>query len=168
GLSMTYLLTPAFFVNCRRWQRLTYILLTLFMIAMSQSRGAWLYTLGVLLFVGSLYLVRRLKKHESLLLVVILCVLVAAISVAATTSFDALASSLGKDSTMSGRSDIYREVWISIWKAPILGYGYAGFWGVSPEAARVGLSIGWTNIGFSENGVLELALQLGFVGVGLV
>src|SRR5205814_5996307 len=37
GLSMTYLLTPAFFVNCRRWQRLTYILLTLFMIAMSQS-----------------------------------------------------------------------------------------------------------------------------------
>jgi len=168
GLSMVYLLTPALFLDCRRWQRATYILLVLFLIAMSQSRGAWLYTLGVLSFVGCLHLVRRLKKHESLLLVMILCLLFAAAAVAASTYFDTVTSALGKNGSMSGRSDIYREVWISVGKAPILGYGYNGFWGVSPEAARVGLSIGWTNIGYSESGILEVLLQLGFVGVALV
>jgi O-antigen ligase len=30
------------------------------------------------------------------------------------------------------------------------------------------LALGWPNIGYSENGILELALQTGFLGVGLV
>lgn len=169
GLSMAYLLTPAFFVEgCRRWQRIGYVGLILFLIVMSQSRGAWIYTVGVLSFVLCLHLLRRLNAHESMVLSIILFLLLVAISAVAIASFGALASSLGKDVSMSGRTDIYREVWTSIRKAPLLGYGYGGFWGVSPEAIRIGDSINWPNIGYSENGVLELALQLGFVGVFLV
>ena len=168
GLSMAYLLTPAFFVDCRRWQRLTYISLIVFLIGMSQSRGAWLYTAGLVLFVASLHLVRRLKSHESVLLRIVLCMIVLVIAAAVTTSFGSMASMLGKDASMTGRTDIYREVWASILRSPIVGYGYGGFWGVNPEATRIGLSIGWTSIGYSENGILELALQLGIAGVGLV
>ncbi len=69
---------------------------------------------------------------------------------------------------MGGRTDIYREVWKSVLKEPLIGYGYGAFWNVNPEAFRIGLAIGWPNIGYSENGFLEVALQLGFVGVALV
>jgi len=168
GVSMAYLLTPAFFADCRRWQRLGYIGFLLFLIGMSQSRGAWLCTAGVLLFVAALHLIRRLNSHESILLRIVLCLSVLALAAALTTSFGSFSSMLGKSVSMSGRTDIYREVWLSIRKAPILGYGYCGFWGVNPEATRIGISIGWTNIGYSENGILELALQLGFVGVAVV
>jgi O-antigen ligase len=99
---------------------------------------------------------------------IVLCSMVLLIGAAAATSFGSVASMLGKSASMSGRTDIYREVWAAILKSPILGYGYGGFWGVSPEATRIGLAIGWTGIGYSENGILELALQLGIAGVGLV
>ena len=57
---------------------------------------------------------------------------------------------LGKSSSMSGRTDIYREVWIAIKKQPVLGYGYGSFWGLNPanvEARRIGYAITWPNIG---------------------
>jgi O-antigen ligase len=70
---------------------------------------------------------------------------------------------------MSGRFKIYKEVWLAILKRPVLGYGLGGFWFPgSLESQRLGLSIGWANIGYSENGILELALQIGFLGVALV
>jgi O-antigen ligase len=169
GLSMAYLLTPIPFAqHCRRWQRLACGALILFMIVMSQSRGAWLYTAGVLGFVGCLHLIRRFRSHESLLVVIVLSLVIAALGIVAVATFNKIAPMMGKDASMSGRTDIYKQVWLSIMKAPILGYGYGGFWGVSPEATRIGLALGWPNINYSESGILELALQLGFVGVGLV
>jgi O-antigen ligase len=79
-----------------------------------------------------------------------------------------LAHSVGKDPSMTGRTLIYQEVWHSIMKRPFLGYGFGGFWFPgSLESQRIGLAIGWPNIGYAENGVLELALQTGFLGVGL-
>ena len=169
GISMAFLLTPVFFTeHYRRWQKLLYIALLLFLIAMSQSKGAWVYTAGMLCFVACLYMVRRLGRHESLLLVILLFSLGAAMIVLALHSLDTIAPMLGKTVSMTGRTEIYRQVWQSIMHAPFFGYGYGAYWFVNPEATRVGLSIGWMNIGYSENGILELAVQLGLVGVGLV
>ncbi len=169
GVSMTYLLTPVFFAQkYRLFRRVAYGALILFIIVMSQSRGAWMYTAGVLFFVGFLCMIRHLRRQEAILLVVVAMVAGAVASVIAVHSFDNIAPLLGKDSSMSGRTEIYRQAWLSILKKPAVGYGYGGFWGVSPEAARIGLSIGWNNVAYSESGILELALQLGFAGVGLV
>lgn len=169
GISMGFLLTPVFFTNhYRRWQKLLYATLMLFLIAMSQSKGAWLYTAGMLCFVGGLHLYRRLGARESAALVILTLLASVLLTGMAIYSLDIIAPMLGKDASMSGRTEIYRQVWQSIMRAPLLGYGYGAYWFVNPEGARVGLSIGWTNIGYSENGILELALQLGFVGVGLV
>ena len=169
GLSMAYLLTPVFFVHRhRRLHRTLYVGLILFLIAMSQSRGAWIYTAGMLCFVGLLKLSQRLRRHESIVLVLVCLFLTVLLGFAFIKWFGLIAPMLGKSASMSGRTDIYREVWHSIMKSPILGYGYGSFWGVNPEAERIGLTIGWPNIGYSESGILELALQLGFVGVALV
>jgi exopolysaccharide production protein ExoQ len=169
GLSMAYLLTPVFFAQqYSRLRRQLYAGLLLFMIVMSQSKGAWLYTLAMLAFVGCLQLMKRFRRHESLLFTLLIVATVIAVGIIAVSSFGQIATILGKDPTMSGRTDIYREVWHSVLKAPLLGYGYGGFWKVDPEATRIGLAIGWTNIGYSESGVLDLALHLGFAGVALV
>ena len=169
GVSMAFLLTPVFFTErYRRSQKLLYAALLLFLIAMSQSKGAWLCTAGMLCFVACLYLYRRLGRHESLLLIILTISLAAAMIVLAFHSLDAIAPVFGKTASMSGRTVIYRQVWQSIMNAPFLGYGYGAYWFVNPEATRVGVSIGWMNIGYSENGLFELALQLGLVGVGLV
>jgi exopolysaccharide production protein ExoQ len=169
GYSMAYLLTPIFFLaDIPRWQKVVYSLLALFVIAMSQSKGAWLSICPTLAFVGLLFLSRRLRSQEKILLW-IATALVGLILVALTvTHFDALAGVLGKDPSMSGRTDIFRLVSQAVLKRPALGYGYGGFWNTAPEAERVGLTIGWTGIGYAENGVLELATQLGLVGVALV
>ena len=70
---------------------------------------------------------------------------------------------------MTGRGPIYLEVWRSIMKRPVFGYGFGAFWyGGNPEVRRIGIAISWPNIGYAESGILELALQIGFLGVGLV
>jgi exopolysaccharide production protein ExoQ len=168
GDSMVYLLTPVFFAQQYSLsRRLSYGAVILFIIFMSQSRGAWMYTVGLVFFVGCLYAVRHLRSKESLLLIILVVCLVAAIGLTAATSFDTIASLLGKDPSMSGRTEVYPEIWRSILKKPILGYGYGGFWGVSSEVSRIETIIR-SKLGYAESGVLDLALQLGFVGVGLV
>ncbi len=172
GLSMAFLLTPIFFTRQhRRWQKVLYAMLMLFLIAMSQSRGAWLYTAGMLAFVGWLFVLRRLRWKEAFLLVSLTAIVAAAAVYLGVTQLSAMARLLGKDPSMSGRSLIYIEVWHSICKRPILGYGFDSFWGPAVkniEAIRIGTVIGWPNIGYAENGLLELGLQLGLLGVSFV
>jgi O-antigen ligase len=169
GVSMAYLLTPVFFIPSpqRRW-RLAYAIFLLFLIAMSQSRGAWIETVALLGMIGIMFLLRRLPPAESWLLLIVTGVLGVFILAGVIASFDTIAPLLGKDASMSGRIEIYRQCWLAVQRAPVLGYGYGGFWGIAPEAVDLGISIRWPVIGYAENGFLEVALQLGFVGVAVV
>jgi O-antigen ligase len=170
GVSSAYLLLPAFFATqYSRSTRCAYGLLLVLLIFMSQSRGAWFYTLGVFAFVGWLHLYRRLRRSHALLLIIITGAICAALIALIAVYFPSLAALVGKDPTMSGRFRIYKEVWLAIVKRPVLGYGLGGFWFPgSLESQRLGLAIGWANIGYSESGILELALQVGFLGVAFV
>lgn len=169
GCSMMYLLTPVFFIPAmqRKW-RIAYALFLLFLIAMSQSRGAWIETVALLGLIGIMFLLRRLPPAESWLLLIVTGVLGLSILAGAFASLDTIAPLLGKSASMSGRSEIYRLCWLAVQRAPVLGYGYGGFWGTAPEAFDLGVSIGWPAIAYAENGFLEVALQLGFVGLALI
>jgi exopolysaccharide production protein ExoQ len=170
GISMVFLLTPVFFTNnYSRGRKLAYSALILFLIYKSQSRGAWIDTLATLLFVAWLSLVRRLRARE-LAFILLITGTAGLVTVGLGVHFwPLLTTELGKDASASGRTGIYVEVFRSIMKHPILGYGFGGFWYPgSLESKRIGLVLNWPNIGYSENGFLEVALQLGFVGVALV
>jgi exopolysaccharide production protein ExoQ len=169
GVSTAYLLTPVFFIERITLRRkVLYSALLLFMIAMSQSRGAWIDTAAMLGFVGLLFMHRRFRKTEALLLSVCAFVACAILLAAFVMYSSAIFAVLGKDSSASGRVPIYYEVAASIGKRIFFGYGFGAFWSVNPESIRIGAAIGWTQIGYAENGFLELALQTGIVGVGLV
>jgi exopolysaccharide production protein ExoQ len=170
GLSMAFLLTPVFFTSSySRGRKIAYGAMLLLLIWRSQSRGAWLDTAGTLLFVVWLHLIRRLKVREVAPIVLITSIVTTLAAALGTYYWSLLAVSMGKDPGMTGRSDIYVEVWRSILKHPLLGYGFGAFWYAgNPEFHRIALALRWPNIGYSENGILELLLQLGFIGTALV
>jgi O-antigen ligase len=75
---------------------------------------------------------------------------------------------IGKDPTLTGRTGIWSSLLVSIWKRPLVGYGYFAFWkGLYGESANVVLQAHWPGMSYAENGVLELWLELGAVAVVL-
>jgi exopolysaccharide production protein ExoQ len=170
GVAMAFLLTPIFFTNhYGRWRRVLYAVLLLFIIYKSQSRGAWVDTAGMLLFIAWLGVVRRARSLELTIILLLTSVVGLATVVLGVHFWPLIAEQLGKTAGMSGRTAIYAETWRSIMKHPWFGYGFGAYWYPgNHESQRVGLALNWTNIGYAENGILEVALQLGFVGFGLI
>jgi O-antigen ligase len=74
---------------------------------------------------------------------------------------------LGRDPTLTGRTDVWGAVVEAIRQRPWLGYGYGGFWlGWAGESARVALQAGFMP-GHAHNGFLNLWLELGLLGVSV-
>jgi exopolysaccharide production protein ExoQ len=77
----------------------------------------------------------------------------------------AVAVQLGKDPTLTGRTDVWAVAMLMIQHRPWLGYGYGGFWlGWGGESAQFWRAIGWETP-HSHNGFLDLTLDLGLVGL---
>lgn len=74
---------------------------------------------------------------------------------------------LGKDPTLTGRTDIWAAVLDKISERPWLGYGLNGFWhGLYGESADVVRALRW-DVPNSHNGYLDLVLQIGLVGLAI-
>jgi O-antigen ligase len=82
-----------------------------------------------------------------------------------STNAGALFSSIGKDATLTGRTDLWPLVIDMIWKQPWLGYGFGGFWqGLNGESAYIWYAAGWPAT-HPHNGFLAICLDLGLVGL---
>jgi O-antigen ligase len=78
---------------------------------------------------------------------------------------EAVLSALGKEPTLTGRTQLWEAVWSSIRERPWLGYGYGVFWsGWEGASGAVIEAVGWETP-HAHNGVLDLWLSLGFLGV---
>lgn len=74
---------------------------------------------------------------------------------------------IGKDPTLTGRTDIWAAVLRQWAKSPHLGYGFAAFWEkTSVPALTIQKETHWT-VPSAHNGWLDLLVQVGDVGVGL-
>ena len=75
---------------------------------------------------------------------------------------------MGKDTTLSGRTEIWSMVWQKFLQRPWLGYGYSAFW-MGPdgkESAGIQEALHWA-VPHSHNGFLDLLVQVGVVGLAL-
>lgn len=93
----------------------------------------------------------------------------AAVVGAALSSLATITSAYGKDTTFSGRTEIWEASLDALGREPWLGYGFGAlFWrdGISNETAEI-----WRQVGFeashAHNGPLDLALQIGLVGLAI-
>jgi exopolysaccharide production protein ExoQ len=170
GSVMTLLLLPAFFVQLdgrrARAFRISYIAVLLVIIAMTQSAGSWVLCSCCLVFIGTLRLLLRLNRKDAWTAGMVLLGMIAAAMLAIASDPDAFLRIIGKDPGMDGRSVIWSSLLLSAEKHPFVGYGFRAFWqGLRGESANAILRLGWTGMGYAENGVLELWLELGAVGV---
>jgi O-antigen ligase len=70
--------------------------------------------------------------------------------------------SLGRDETLTGRTDIWRVLFQVAARSPIVGLGYGGFWGLHPEITSQ------IQVPQGHNGYLDVYVELGAVGIALL
>ena len=85
-------------------------------------------------------------------------------------------STVGRDVTLTGRTQLWAAVLDMIWQHPWLGYGYGAFWlGWQGEAAHIGLALIYPQYvnpisgipPHAHNGFLDLWLDLGLLGLSV-
>jgi len=107
-------------------------------------------------------------RNSSIFLLSSLMVLAFAL-VGAATSLTAITDASGKDLTFTGRTFIWRASFNAWMERPITGYGLGGILGsepITPTTSGVWRAIGF-RVPHSHNGVLDVGIQLGLVGVAL-
>jgi O-antigen ligase len=147
--------------------RILSLLLFLVVLAMSGSRSFWLVGLSAFA-VAALFAFLKRYDLNSRSIIVSMTVLLSIVTLALGVIFasDILAL-LGRDATLTGRSDIWREVWRAILKRPLLGYGFSAFWiGLKGEAFNVITMLGFVIL-HAHNGLLEIMLELGSTGLAI-
>jgi len=76
-------------------------------------------------------------------------------------------SLISRDTTLTGRTELWGSVVDKIMNRPLLGYGYSAFWlGPGSNSESSSLSTSWEAT-HAHNGFLDLALDLGILGVAL-
>jgi exopolysaccharide production protein ExoQ len=117
-------------------------------------------TIGLAAFACLLWLKKqRLYFHPNLLIAITGIIVAAGIITPFShgSSVAGFTSLVGRDATLTGRTDIWAGLVPIAEQHPLLGSGFGGFWTSGTEA----------EVMFNEahNGYLEVLLQLGFVGL---
>jgi len=108
----------------------------------------------------SLYRKGGIARIAWLLLVVVALPIVLTILLFPGDFFDMI----GKDPTLSGRTEVWDYVLAAINQRPWLGWGYWGFWSPdNPVAAEISVIVQWP-VPEAHNAVLELLLDVGALG----
>lgn len=88
--------------------------------------------------------------------------------VAQATSAEAIVGLVGRDLTLTGRTRIWALSAEAFAQQPLLGYGYGTFWHeAGPTAGRRIVALLYWSVPNAHNGLLDVALDVGVVGVVL-
>jgi exopolysaccharide production protein ExoQ len=81
---------------------------------------------------------------------------------------DSVLEMIGKDPTLTGRTDLWAYVIADIYQRPWLGWGFLAFWSpLNPAAAEIGDTFHWF-APQAHNGLLEMLLNVGVIGTVLL
>jgi O-antigen ligase len=131
----------------------------------AKATGALLATLS---FCGiSVFFTLWQKGKVGRLVGILLAIGIAPVVIVMIVAPDAGLELIGKDPTLTGRTEIWAFVINDIWMKPLFGWGYFGFWhGNNPAAREISDAVNWT-VPEAHNGLLELLLTVGIVGTAL-
>jgi len=133
---------------------------------MSGSRAAPVVLAALLLLVPA-YRILRARLTTMVPLTIVLLTMSAGLAFMAVGNSSLLLASLGRDATLTRRTEIWTAVWTAISSHMALGYGFSSFWaGFHGESARVAARLGFV-ARHAHNGFLDLWLELGIAGLFL-
>lgn len=147
------------------WKGAFIVLAGLALTIVAKSMTALLVLIALLLFLAFSGLLTWRWKFAFVarfLLAVIAVPLVYAVAI----SWDYLLALLGRDVTLTGRAELWTFSIANISEHPLLGHGYNAFWNVAREALWFNIQMNW-NVPHAHNAFLELALELGVIGLAL-
>jgi exopolysaccharide production protein ExoQ len=149
--------------------RLSFICLAVLLIAMSKSRTGWISALSMIIVMLLLAALKRFSQKDRAAVGLLIGSGVTLCMAAMASNYDLLMQFIGKDATLTGRTEIWALVVASAMKRPLFGYGYQAFWGMGlrGESATISLNFGWIP-GHAHDGLLNVWITLGAVGVGLL
>lgn len=151
--------------NKHRWIAYSLFVLSVGLVWQSTSKTALVNLVTILIL---LIFFRPLRLHYALAIPLSIFGILIIGSGASwlTLNWEILLASLGKNATLTGRTELWDSVLVMIGKQPLLGYGYGGFWtnGWYGPAAYVWAHNIWLPK-HAHNGVLNLCLDLGLLGL---
>jgi exopolysaccharide production protein ExoQ len=152
--------------STKRKQLIFTIVLCAAMIVMSKSKTSLLALMIGLC--GSMLLAAMRRGPATAVIVIWLGVTVAVTAAMVMwLAPELLFKALGKDPSLTGRTDIWAALLRQSAKAPLTGYGYAVFWTLESHPAQwIRKETGWL-VPTAHNGWLDILAQLGWIGVGL-
>ena len=150
-----------------RW-RWGLLALYLSLVIFSHSATGWFLAA---LYIGTAALFQIWRHHQIAAALAALVAVIAMVGLAATLWTDPrwVLSAIGKDPTLTGRTTLWRVVLEFIHEKPMLGWGYHAMWEpLDPTTIYADRLTGNWGVTSSHNTFLEITLQLGFVGLGLM
>jgi O-antigen ligase len=134
----------------------------------SQSMTAISSAVIVSILMIGLWLCRRVQSLTPLLISGGACVLgLLTLTNLFSLSGDAMGSAIGKDSTLTGRTELWEAAWWWIQQNLWFGYGYGAFWTPAGPGLHLQQMIAWPAPN-AHNGLLEVWLGLGAIGMAAI
>jgi exopolysaccharide production protein ExoQ len=167
AFAATVLVLVAMQSSRHRWLPWSAAGFTLALVVLSRSASSLVIVFGMLALIP---LFRSLRLRTAAVAAVwfgavLLAVIVLTIALA---NEDVVFGALGRDATLTGRTTLWAVVLASIGEHPWLGHGYNAFWqGWNGSSALVLSEVGW-DTPHAHNGFLDLALDLGLLGMALL
>jgi exopolysaccharide production protein ExoQ len=130
---------------------------------MSQSATS---CLTIFAFCGVAAMASLIRKGGVIrMLAIMAAVLLLPVVVLVAAFPDALFETIGKDPTLTGRTEIWTFVITQISQRPWFGWGFKAFWSTeNPVAMELASQLRWF-VPQSHNGLLEILLFIGFIGM---
>jgi exopolysaccharide production protein ExoQ len=131
----------------------------------TQSKTSLVCLILGLAVITALWILRKGGPVLAVVLVWLGVVLIAVGSYVFISDPEIVLVAMGKDPSLTGRTDIWASLMRRVSEEPWTGYGYAAFWGrESVPADFVRSETGW-RVPSAHNGWLDLLVQLGWPGV---
>lgn len=148
------------------------ILLALFSLQNANSGASKVLIIVLLSLWFYLNFVKRLPVQWAFISVVLFMIVSTILIVVISDNLESIVvGGLGKDLTLTGRTEFWPQIIDKINQRPLLGYGSASFWqpwrGLEDPASDIIVVKTQFKPPHSHNGFLDLALQLGWVGLSL-
>lgn len=148
-----------------RWIMWTGYGLSIALIILSTSKTA-IIALIVLTITLQLYRSWRLNYSQLIPLSIAIVLVVGGSAILAFDNIDVIAAAVGRDLTLTGRTEIWQVMLDKIAERPLFGYGFNAFWRDwdNPVTAEVWRLLAW-ECPYGHNGFMDLLAELGISGL---
>jgi exopolysaccharide production protein ExoQ len=148
-----------------KWILWVGFVLSAILIILSTSKTAFVVFLS-LTTILQLYKALRGNYNQVIPSVLTVILLVGSIAILLLDNLPVIATALGRDLTLTGRTDIWGVMFELIWERPLLGYGFNAVWQSwdNQVTAYLWRTLEW-QCPYGHNGFMDLLAELGIVGL---